>query len=170
MRVNRQVVAARSAMRMLSLLSVFAAAGPTLSGQTTLSFADRACGAELTEDSAGCAITLVPSEARDLLVPVPPGKVRMLTAEQVQGAVELRLLDAAAASASSDTPQPFANQAGLHSHIHILVGTGEQVAISNPSKDGVATIVLTVGAAQSSRTATAHLCPSNRDIQALNKP
>ena len=148
MRVNRQVVAARSAMRMLSLLSVFAAAGPTLSGQTTLSFADRACGAELTEDSAGCAITLVPSEARDLLVPVPPGKVRMLTAEQVQGAVELRLPDAATRSASSDTLQPFLNQAGLHSRIHILVRSGEQVAISNPSKVGVAAIVFTVGAAQ----------------------
>ncbi len=119
-----------------------------LLGQTVPQVKGHTSSTSLLQEPEGCVVTLSPGETKNLSLAVAEGKVRMLTAEQVQGVVELRLLDAATASASSHTPQPFANQAGLHSRIHILVSTGEQVAISNPSKDGVAMIVLTVGAAQ----------------------
>jgi CHAT domain-containing protein len=130
------------------VLCLFAGGGSPLYAQEAVPTSEHLCAVGVLLEPSGCAVTLAPGQSTSLSLAVAEGKVRMLTAEQVQGVVELRLSDAATASASSHTPQPFANQAGLHSHIHILVGTGEQVAISNPSKDGVAMIVLTVGAAQ----------------------
>jgi CHAT domain-containing protein len=150
MRVNRQIVATPSAMRALPLLVVFAAAGSILLGQPTPSFADRPCGAELTQDSAGCAITLAPSGTRDLLVSVPQGKVRMLTAEQVDGTVELRLPAEASSGSVSPAPEPYTNKAGLHSKIHILLSpesqSGQAIRIGNPSKKS-ATVLIRVGSA-----------------------
>jgi CHAT domain-containing protein len=128
------------------VLCLFAGGGSPLYAQEAVPISEHPCAVGVLLELSGCAVTLAPGQSTSVSLAVAEGKVRMLTAEQVQGVVELRLPDAA--TASSHTPPPFANQAGLHSHIQILVGTGEQVAISNPSKDLVARIVLSVGAAQ----------------------
>jgi CHAT domain-containing protein len=72
----------------------------------------------------------------------------MLTAEQADGAVELRLPIEASLVSASQSPEPFTNSAGLHSKIRVLVASGHQVAIANPSKDKPATAILSVTAAQ----------------------
>ena len=78
-----------------------------LRGQTVPQAAEHACSTMLLEEPEGCVVTLPPGQTKNLSLAVPQGQVRMLTAEQVQGAVELRLPDAATRSASSDTLQPF---------------------------------------------------------------
>ena len=150
MRVYRQVVANPGAVRGLLLLTVLATAGSILFGQTAPSSAEHPCSTELTQESARCAVTLAPSETRDLLVVVPQGKVRMLTAEQVEGTVELRLPVESSAGSASQAPEPYTNKAGLHSNIRILLSSGppsgQTIRIGNPSKKST-TVLLTADSA-----------------------
>jgi hypothetical protein len=67
---------------------------------------------------------------------VEEGTMRMLRAEQLDGAVELRL-----AHAASSAGEPFANQARVHSRISVLLASGDQITLSNPAKDGPAKAV-----------------------------
>jgi tetratricopeptide (TPR) repeat protein len=79
---------------------------------------------------------------------VPQGNVRMLTAEQVDGTVELHLPAEASSGSASPAPEPYTNKAGLHSKIHILLSpesqSGHAIRIGNPSKKS-ATVLISVG-------------------------
>jgi hypothetical protein len=150
MRVYRQVVATPSALRALLLFTVLVTAGSILFGQAAPAPAEPPCGIQLTQESARCAVTLAPSETRDLLVVVPQGKVKMLTAEQVEGTVELRLLVEASSSSASQAPEPYTNKDGLHSKIRILLfsepQSGHTIRIGNSSKKA-ATVLITADSA-----------------------
>jgi len=143
MGVYRQVAAAPCAVRALLLVTAFVTGGSVLLGQTASSAADP-CAKVLTDEAAKCAMTLGPTETKDLLVTVPHGEVRMLTAEQVEGTVELR------SQLESHAGDPYTNKAGLHSKIRILLSfegdTGQTVRITNPSKK-FSSVLLTAGVA-----------------------
>jgi CHAT domain-containing protein/Tfp pilus assembly protein PilF len=78
---------------------------------------------------------------------VPEGKVTMLTAEQIDGAVELRL-SSASPKTGSGVRDPFINQAGVHSRISVTVRAGEQITVTDPSNGRIAKVVLTAAPAQ----------------------
>ena len=145
--VSRQVAAAPCAVRGLLLLIAFAAGRSALFGQTTSPSAALPCSTELAQESASCTTTLAPSETKDFRVAVPQGKVRMLIAEQVEGAVELRLPVDRPSDVSSQGTEPYTNRAGLHSKIHVLLSfaspSGQTFRVSNPSKK-LATVLLTL--------------------------
>jgi CHAT domain-containing protein len=99
-------------------------------------------------------LALLPGEIKQLRFAVAPGKVEMLAAEQVDGAVELRLQGTAPGDANSPPPEVYTNQAGRHSSICILLTPDRlapdgQVTVGNASKDKPATVVLTLGAERS---------------------
>ena len=131
----------------LGVLCLFAV-GSLSPAQNTAPAAEHPCVAGLLQDPAGCIVTLAPGQTTSLSLAVAAGKMRMLTAEQLDGAVELRL-----AHAASSPGESFANQAGVHSRISVLLASGDQITLSNPAKDRPAKAVLT---ASSERAADAN--------------
>jgi len=149
MGVYRQVAAAPYAVRGLLLLTATMTGGSILFGQTASSSL-QPCPRELTQEAATCAVTLAPSEAKGFLILVPQGKVRMLTAEQENGTVELSLPVESPSGSDSQPRETYTNKAGLHSKIRILLSferpSGQTILISNPSKKS-ATVSLTADVA-----------------------
>jgi CHAT domain-containing protein/Tfp pilus assembly protein PilF len=121
-----------------------------LLGQTVPQVAEHACSTTLLEEPEGCVLTLSPGQTTNLSLAVPQGNVRMLTAEQVNGTVELRSSAEASSGSASQAPEPYTNKAGLHSKIHILLSpesqSGQIIRIGNPSKKS-ATVLIRVGSA-----------------------
>ncbi len=130
-------------VRALGVLYLFAGGGALLLAHGASLVAEHPCAAGPLQEPVGCVLTLPPGQTTGVSLAVADGKVRMLTAEQVDGAVELRLMPAASGGAS--TPDPYINQAGAHSHISVLIAAGERITIGNAAKDRAAKIVLTVG-------------------------
>ncbi len=128
-------------------LWLLAVSGVSLSAQTALVPVQHTCLPDPTKWTEPCRVTLSPGETKNLPLVVDQGKVRMLAAEQVDGAVELWLQRTDAGAANSQLPDVFTNQAGLHSRIRILFPFGQQLSIRNASKDKPSTVVLTEGAA-----------------------
>ena len=124
----------RSALGVLFL----AVSRPILLAQTVPSPADQRCFADIMQEPNGCALALSALEARTLRIAIPDGSVRMFTAEQTVGAVELYLSEAVTPASVQGAPEPYTNRAGLHSRIHILLSSGPQsvqtIRIVNPSK------------------------------------
>jgi len=133
----------RSAIGVFGALYLLATSGMFLSAQTMPLTTQHPCPAEAAGLTEACSLTLSPGEMKSLQFVVAQGKVRMLSAEQVDGTVELRVAEAAAGNAKSQPPEGYTNQAGLHSKIRILIPSGRQVTIVNTSKDKPATVVLT---------------------------
>jgi CHAT domain-containing protein/tetratricopeptide (TPR) repeat protein len=118
---------------------------PLLSlAQSSTPAANSPCPSGLVQEITGCTVTLAPRQTISLSPAVSAGRVRMLTAEQLDGVLEVRV---GPASASADPPpsDPFANQAGAHSHISVIVLSGERITLSNPAKDKAAKAELTFG-------------------------
>lgn len=117
-----------------------------LAQTSTLPSSPAPCDLGVVEESAECSMTLAPSETKELLVPVPPGEVRRVTAKQVEGMVELRL--AVEPSAGSASQPAYTNKAGLNSEIAILLVSGPQptqaIRIRNPTQKS-ARVLLTLG-------------------------
>jgi CHAT domain-containing protein len=123
--------------------------GSPLWGQTVLPVAEHACSSKLAEGSEACLVVLSPGQTRSLSIEVPRSEVKTLTAEQTDGLVELRLAAVSAAGKPPQTSDPYANFAGVHSRIHVLLASSQQVVITNPSKDKPAIAILAVTAPQS---------------------
>jgi hypothetical protein len=77
----------RSAIGVLFL----AVSRPILLSQTVPSPAGQRCLADITQEPNGCALALSALETRTVRIAIPAGGVRMFTAEQTVGAVELYL-------------------------------------------------------------------------------
>jgi CHAT domain-containing protein len=81
----------------------------------------------------------------------------MLSAEQTEGSVELRLPADSGAGAASHASDPYTNKSGLHSKIFILLSStttsGQTIHIGNPSTKS-ATVLLTVGLASPANAAS----------------
>jgi CHAT domain-containing protein/Tfp pilus assembly protein PilF len=123
------------------VLSLFAGGGLPLFAQGAAPTSEHSCSGGVLEDPGGCVVTLAPGQTMSLSLAVANGKVRMLTAEQVDGAIEVRL-----ASAVSSAADAFINQAGVHSRISVLVTSGDRTILSNLAKDKPAKTVLTASA------------------------
>jgi CHAT domain-containing protein len=121
-----------------------------LRGQTVPQTAEHACPTMLLEEPEGCVVTLPPGQTNTLSLAVPQGQVRMLTAEQVDGTVELRLSTEGSSGSASQAPEPYANKAGLHSKIHILLTSepesGQAIRVGNSSRKS-ATVLIRLGPA-----------------------
>jgi len=132
------------------VLSLFAGGETHLYAQEAAPTTEHPCPAGVLLEPSGCAITLAPGQSTSLFLAVPQGNVRMLTAEQVDGTVELRLSAVAASGSASQAPEPYTNKAGLHSRIHILLSpesqSGQTIRIGNPSKKS-ATVLIRAGSA-----------------------
>jgi tetratricopeptide (TPR) repeat protein len=113
-----------------------------LSAQTVPSPADQRCFADIMQEPNGCALALSALETRTLRIAIPAGSVRMVTAEQTAGTVELYLSEVVTPSSVQGAAEPYTNRAGIHSRIHILLSSGPQsvqtIRIVNPSKDPAA--------------------------------
>jgi len=133
---------ARTALA-VGVLYIFAGGQVRLLSQGPASLVDHPCAGGVLQEPGGCVVTLAPGQTMSLSLAIAEGKMRMLTAEQVEGAVELRVVRAA-----SGAGDPFTNQAGVPSRIPVLVAAGEQITFSNPSKDKAAKAVLTAGPEQ----------------------
>ena len=131
------------------VLSLFAGGGLPLFAQGAAPTSEHSCSGGVLEDPGGCVVTLAPGQTMSLSLAVANGKVRMLTAEQVDGAIEVRL-----ASAVSSAADAFINQAGVHSRISVLVTSGDRTILSNQAKDKPAKIVLTASAERSADSNT----------------
>ncbi len=134
------------------VLCLFAGGRSPLFAQEAVPTSVHPCSAGVLLEPSGCAVTLAPGQTTSLSLAVPQGNVRMLTAEQVDGTVELRLSAAAPSGSVSPAPEPYTNKAGLHSKIHILLSSelesGQTIRIGNPSKKS-ATVLIGVGPASS---------------------
>jgi len=124
----------------LGVIYLSACCGSPVLAQGLAPVVSPSCPAGVLQEPSGCTITLTPGQTTSLSLAVADGKVRMLTAEQLDGAIEVRVAYAANAG------DPFTNQAGLHSRIPVLVASGDQITISNPAKDRTAKVALTAGA------------------------
>jgi tetratricopeptide (TPR) repeat protein len=115
----------------LSALLTLANCGLLLLAQAAPVSSDIACSAGSLQNLSGCTVTLASKQSIDLHPVLPPDTFRVLTAEQTEGTVELRLPDAA------NGAEPHTNRAGLHSRIQIHLGSGPQpaqiVRLTNPS-------------------------------------
>ncbi len=156
-RIHRQAAAVPYVVRGLLLLTALVTGESVLFAQAVSSSLVPSCGTELVQGSASCAVTLAPSETKDWLVAVPQGKVSMLTAEQVEGSVEVRLPAASGPGAVLQAREPYTNKAGLHSKIRILLSfappSDQTIRISNPSKKS-ATVLLTADLASPANAAS----------------
>jgi CHAT domain-containing protein len=116
-----------------------------LRGQTVPQAAEHACSTMLLEEPEGCFVTLPAGQTNKLSLPVPLGQVRMLTAEQVDGTVELRLSAEDSSGSASQAPEPYTNKAGLHSKIHILLTSepesGQAIRVGNSSKKSATVLI-----------------------------
>jgi tetratricopeptide (TPR) repeat protein len=119
-------------LRALGALYALANCGLSLLAQAAPLSSYTACSTGLAQEPSECTVTLTAKQTIDLQPVVPSGTVRVLTAEQAEGTVELRLPDAAKGTA------PYANRAGLHSRIQFHLASGPQqaqtVRLTNPSQ------------------------------------
>jgi CHAT domain-containing protein/Tfp pilus assembly protein PilF len=129
-------------------LCLFAGCGAPLYAQEAAPISEHPCAVGILLEPSGCAVTLAPGQTTSVSLAVEEGNVRMLTAEQVQGVVELRLPVEASAGSASQAPEPYTNKAGLHSKIRILLSSGppsgQTIRIGNPSKKS-ATVLISAG-------------------------
>jgi len=128
-------------VRAIAVVSLFAWAGALLLAQGPTPVAEHPCAVGVLQDPSGCIVMLAPGQSTSLSLAMAESTMRMLTAEQLDGAVELRL-----AHAASSAEESFANQAGVHSRISVLLASGDRITLTNPAKDGTAKVVLSAGA------------------------
>jgi len=156
-RIHRQAAVVPYVVRGLLLLTALVTGESVLFAQTVSSSLGKSCGTELVQGSVSCAVTLAPSEAKDLQIAVPQGTVSMLTAEQVEGTVEIQLPVRSPAGADLQAREPYTNKAGLHSKIRILLSfvpqSDKTIRIGNPSKKS-ATVLLTADLASPANAAS----------------
>lgn len=134
-------------VRMLAVLCVFAGGEALLPAQGPTPVTEHPCAAGVLLEPNRCAVRLATGQSTSFSFAVPQGSTRMLTAEQVDGTVELRLPAEVATGSTSPEPEPYTNSAGLHSKIHILLFTesrsGHTIQIGNASKKS-ATVLISV--------------------------
>ena len=123
----------------LSAVLTLANCGLLLLAQAAPVSSDTSCRTEALENSSGCTVTLASKQSIDLHPVLPPGTVRVLTAEQTEGTVELRLPDAA------NGTEPYTNRAGLHSRIQVHLASGPEpaqtVRLTNPSQKSATVLI-----------------------------
>jgi tetratricopeptide (TPR) repeat protein len=123
----------------LSALFTLANCGLLLFAQAAPVSSDIACRTGHSQDLSRCTVTLTAKQTIDLQPVVSPGTVRVLTAEQAEGTVELRLLDTASAT------EPYTNRAGLHSRIQVHLASVPQqaqtVRLTNPSQKSARVLI-----------------------------
>jgi CHAT domain-containing protein len=140
----RRPISATIAAGSLGAVFLFVASASCLAAQTVSPAVELPCAvlslAAVMQDPDGCAVTLSPLETKTLRLAIPAGSVRKLIAEQTSGSVELRLSQAENAAAGNSDSR--ANASGLHSKIRVLLSAGQQVSITNPSKDKPATVTV----------------------------
>jgi len=106
------------------------------------------CPAEISQAVHDCGLTLASLESKILAVAQAPGNVRKLVARQTAGSVELYVLEISDGTSAKGDAAPYANGSGLSSRIDVLLSAGQQIRVSNPSKDKAATVLLTAEPAQ----------------------
>jgi CHAT domain-containing protein len=143
MRSYRQTVASLAG-RFAIITCALVACGIPVAAQTPSSTDVAPCSADAMQRSEGCILALAPGQTTNLPIAVSTGNVRAVTAEQVEGTVELRLPDAPTPDTASE---PYTNHAGRHSRIRLLLTSGQQVIVGNSSKDKPAKVLLRVGSA-----------------------
>src|SRR5579859_4797883 len=77
----------------LCVFSLLTASSISLFAQTTPAAGPHPCSGGLIEERNPCTVALSLGQTVDLQFTVPQGNVRTLTAEQIEGVVELRLSD-----------------------------------------------------------------------------
>lgn len=101
-----------------------------------------ACPSAFPDGAQSCTAAIAAHQKLDLQVNVPGGTVRDFSAEQVAGFVAVHV---------DNQDAPFANPAGLHAKIHILLGSGDAAArkltLEN-SSSRPATVLMQLGAAR----------------------
>jgi len=121
------------------VLSLFVGGGAPLYAQEAAPTSEHPCGVGVLLEPSGCAVTLAPKQNIDLHLVLPPNTVSVLTAEQAEGTVELRLPDAA------NGAEPYTNRAGLHSKIQLYLASGTETAqtirLTNPSQKNVRVLI-----------------------------
>jgi tetratricopeptide (TPR) repeat protein len=126
-------------LRALGALCALANCGLLLFAQGAPLSSDTACSTGPAQELSQCTVTLTAKETIDLQPVVPSGTFRVLTAEQAEGTVELRLPDAA------NGTEPYTNRAGLHSRIQVHLVSGPQqaqtVRLTNPSQKSARVLI-----------------------------
>ena len=149
---ERAIAPARAIFAFMAICG-FVSGGNPLPGQTVPPVAEHECSAALLEEPERCVVTLSPGQMKNLSLAVPENKVRVLTAEQVEGTVELRLPAESSSGSASQAPEPYTNKAGLHSKIRILLfsqpQSSQKFRIGNSSKKA-ATVLITADLASPS--------------------
>jgi CHAT domain-containing protein/Tfp pilus assembly protein PilF len=98
-----------------------------------------ACDKPVVVEAQSCLLRLAPGQTVSVGLSIAAGSLRMISAQQRAGAVELRLGES---RNGAFTAGPYSNPAGVSSSVRVLVAAGEQIALSNPSTNKPAVVVL----------------------------